>query len=104
MLCIAPAGLEGDADFEQARKAFAETVGKIQEERAKATRDEAMRDEDAGAPLGVPPAREPVGGVELPQPSTEEDLLKAGLEPEVAKRTAEQLADQHREAKKARSG
>jgi len=96
-LCVAPADLAGDEAFEQARKLFAAEVTRIQEAKAKANQDREMRDVGPSLPLDSPPVRRPAAN-QLPQPSSEEDLLKAGLDPQVAKHTAEQLADQHRAA------
>ena len=96
VLCVAPPDLAGDEAFEQARKRFAAEVASLQEAKAKATLERDMRDVGPSPPLAIP-----VGQLAAdlpPQPSSEADLLRAGLDPAVAKHTAERLADQYRAA------
>ena len=97
LLCVAPPDLAGDEAFEQARKRFAAEVASIQEAKARANQNRGMQDVGAGPPLDSPPGGKPAT-ILLQQPSSEADLLKAGLEPEMAKHTAEQLAELHRAA------
>ena len=98
LVCVAPPELAGDEAFEQARKRFEADVAALQEAKARASQNTGMQDVGQGPPADRPPrGRQPAADV-VPQPSSEADLLKAGLEPAMAKRTAEQLAEQYREA------
>ena len=94
VLCVAPPDLAGDEAFEQARRRFAAEVASLQEAKAKANQERDMQDVGPSPPLASPLGGQPAANL-LPQPSSEADLLRAGLDPEVAKHTAEQLADQY---------
>ena len=97
VLCVAPPDLAGDEAFEQARKRFAAEVASLQEAKAKAIHARDMRDVGPSRPLASPSVGQLAADLP-PQPSSEADLLRAGLDPAVAKHTAEQLADQYRAA------